>query len=148
MSAIVSNIITQTKLIAQTELGASYQELRFVQDVARNHLRGARLSFGVRPLGAIPVSTVTNYYTVDQTFEIILADSIARKDDDSEKEASLGEMYDQADEIFKAMINSKINLAASVLSVSQPTYLEPEIYDDQSMVVLRMQCVVKWRSPT
>ena len=146
MSALVSNILTQTKSVISTELGATYQELPFIYDVSKNNLRRAEKAYGVRPLSALPTEGVTKVYTLDHDFEVILSDTFARGDSDSQRETALNTMYDKADEIFKALIATKINLAATVLHVFGPTLSEPEFFDDNKMVILRMQYTVKYRS--
>ena len=88
------------------------------------------------------------YYTVDHTFELILTDIWARDQDDSEREAVLETLYNKADEIFKDLHNSKVNGTANVLSVFDPTLLEPEFFDDKKIIVLRMQVTIKYRGAT
>lgn len=146
MSAIVQNIITQAESLASTTLGATYQRLPFVYDVTKNDVRHATLAYAVRPLSAIPAETVTKVYTLDHEFELILTDTIARAVSDDERRSALNTMYNKADEIFKALVNTKINLASTVLLVTSPSMSEPEFLYDHKFVVLRMQFTVKYRS--
>lgn len=146
MSTYVSQIITQTLSVISTELGSTYQQLRYVYDVEKNGLRGAYLAYGVRPLDASSAETICQNYTFDHGFEVILTNTIARTDSDSQATTALGTMYNKADEIFKALVNTKINLASFVLNVFDPSMSEPEFLDDQKYVVLRMQYKVKYRS--
>lgn len=146
MSTYVSQIITQTLSVISTELGSTYQQLRYVYDLDKNDYRGRYLAYGVRPLDAVSAESIVRNYTLDQGFEVILTDTIARTDSDSQITTSLGTMYNKADEIFKALVNTKINLASFVLNVFDPSLNEPEYFDDQKYVVLRMQYKVKYRS--
>lgn len=146
MATIVQDIITQSKSIASTLLGASYKELRFVYTVERNDIRSAEKGYSVRPLSATPAESVTRVYTLDHGFEFILTDTIGRSDDDSQRTDALNTMYDKADEYFKQIINTKINLPSVVLLVSSPSISEPEFVLDNKLVILRMQYTVKYRS--
>ena len=146
MAAIVQNIITQSKVLAAGILGASYKELRFVYNVDKNDIRSAEKAYGVRPLEASPVETVTRVYTVDQRFELILTDTIGRSDDDTQRTDAMNVMYDKVDEIFKSLVNTKINLSSTVLNIVGPSISEPEFVLDNKLVILRMQYTVKYRS--
>lgn len=148
MSDHVSNIVTNTKELIATTLGATYQELAHVYEVTKNNIRNAKLAYGVRSLSADPVSTVTQTYTLDHLFEIILTDTAPRSGtSDAQLQASFMTMFNKADEIFKAMVNTKISLPLSVLNIFDPRILEPEIIDGETkMAVLRMQVTVKYRS--
>jgi len=114
--------------------------------VEKNNLRDAKLAYGVRPLDAANAATLTRSYTLDHGFEVILTDTFARGDSDKQREDSLKVMYDKADEIFKNLVNHKINLASVVLDIQDPSLSEPEFLDDSKFVILRMQYVVKYRS--
>lgn len=148
MASIVSDIISGIRTVASGQLGGSWQELRNWYEVDKNDIRSAALAYNVRPLSAIPVDGVMKYYTVDQTFEIILSDVIARGHGDSERETALLELYNKADEIFKDLHNTKVNGTSGVLLVSQPSLAEPEFLDEKKIIVLRMQFVVKYRGST
>jgi len=146
MSAIVANIVTESKTLIATLLGAGYQELQYIYDVSKNNVRVAKLGYGVRPLGASSAETVNRSYTMDQGFEFVLTDTIARGADDSGITTSIWTMLDKADEIFKALIQTKINLPLVVLNIFDPSLSEPEILDEKGFVVVRMQVLVKYRS--
>lgn len=148
MAVIVSDIITGIRSVASTALGAGWQVLRNWYEVEKNDVRSAAQAYNARPLGAIPVDGVMKYYTVDQTFELILTDVIARGHGDSERETALLVLYNKADEIFKDLHNTKVNGTSGVLLVSQPSLAEPEFLDEKKIIVLRMQFVVKYRGST
>lgn len=147
MSTIVQNILTQTKSIASTTLGATYQEIPFVYELERNDIRRAALGYGVRPLNADTTEGLVKAYTLDHNFEFIFTDAWARAgNSDSQIESAFNTMFNQCDEIFKALLNSKINLPSTVLNVQDPSISEPELLNDNKLAVLRMQYVVKYRS--
>ena len=146
MANTVKDILTQSRLVASTELGATYQRLMFVFDLSKLNTYAAKLAFGFRSLSAVPNETVTKSFTQDQEFELILVDTIANTSNDTDREESLDVMYDKQDEIMKQMILTKINLSGVVLNVSQPSISEPEFFDDNKIVALRTQYTVKYRS--
>lgn len=141
----VADILTQVKAVAATA-APTWHELPYVHNVGANNFRTAKLAYGVRPMDASPTSSVNRVYTMDHRFEMVLTDSIARAADDSQIETTLGVLYGVADTIFKAMVNTAINLPSVVLMVSQPSLSEPEMYEKEKFVALRMQFVVKYRS--
>jgi len=146
MANTVEQILTQTKSIITNALGADYQELRYIYDIEKNNLREARLAYGVHPLDAASADTVTCYYTLDHSFEIILTDTFARGDSDAQRETALNTMYNKADEIFKDMVSRKVNLPTLVLNVFEPGLGNPEFLDDNKFIVLRMGYSIKYRS--
>lgn len=141
----VKDILTESRSIASTVLGPTYQRLAFIYDVTKLHERQARLAFGFRPLGAVPVPSVTKSITQDQEFELILTDTFGRGVTDEQREAALDVMYDKQDDIMAQMMLTKINLASVVISVTQPSISEPEFVDDNKLIVLRTQYIVKYR---
>jgi hypothetical protein len=100
----------------------------------------------VRPLDASPTQGVNRTYNMDHRFELILGDTIARAENDSQHLTSLQTMYDAADEIFKDLVQTKIGLPTLVLNVFDPSLSEPELLDENKIVILRMQLTVKYRS--
>lgn len=147
MSAHVSSIITGGLSVIATELGATYHQLADVYDVRKNDARAATKGYGMRPLeGVTPDQQVNRSYTMDQRFEVVLTDIIARGATDSELTATIGTMYNQADEIFKAMIATKVGYPAAVLNCFSPSISAPEILGDVGIVAVRLQFTVKYRS--
>lgn len=146
MATIVQDIVTNVNSIAATVLGASYHQLRFIFSVEKNDIRAGEKAYGCRPLAAIPAESVTRHYTLDHDFELILTDTIGRSDDDTQRSDALNTMYDKADEIFKELVNTKVGLPLVVLLLTSPSLAEPEILNDQKLVVLRMNFTVRYRS--
>lgn len=147
MSAHVQSIVTAMKASVSTVVGAGWDELPFVQDLSKNNKRTSKFAYGVRPLEANPAEgNILRSIFLDHKFEIILTDSIASRGNDLEIMSSLEELYDQADEIFKVLVNSKISLPDLVIVVSEPSMLAPEIIENAKIVALRLQLKVKYRS--
>lgn len=153
MSNHVASIITEMKSIVATTAATitvedgSWSELPFVHDIAKNNKRSGRYAYGVRPLDASPAeNALLRTVSLDHKFEVILSDSIVSRQSDEEVETSLGILYDCADEIFKELVNSKVNLPNLVLSVSEPSVLQPEVIEASKIVAIRLQLKVKYRS--
>jgi hypothetical protein len=145
MAANVTSIIIQIKAITAAKLGAGWAEMPFVTDLAKNDERRARKSYGVRPLPAASTQTVTNSYALDHVFELVLMQAIVKQDDDSEAMATIGDLYDQHDEVFRQLARAKVNLPGLVLLVSEPALPEPEFIGGRQFVALRQQFNVRYR---
>lgn len=146
MSAHVTSIMSALASLAGTTLGGSYKTLAHVYNVEMNNVREGYQAYGWRPLDALPSETVTRTYALDHRFELILCNTIARGATDAELTTSLCTMYDKTDELFKAMIHTKLSLPLLVLDIRTPSLSAPEIYERKNLVVLRMQVSIKYRS--
>lgn len=146
MSTHVASIVSGMKTLVAASL-STWEELPFVQDISKNNKRTAANAYGVRALAASESEgALLRTVTLDHTFEIILTENYVNRQSDAEIEASLNNLYDKADEIFKVLVNSKVNLPELVLSVSSPSILDPEILETAKFVALRLQLKVKYRS--
>lgn len=148
MATVVQDIVNNSRTVISAQLGDTWQELRHWYDVTKADYRSGTKGYNVRPLDASEDVTVNRFYTVDQGFELILVDTVARAQGDTERETVLFEMYNQIDEIFKDLVNTKINGTTNVLLVNGPNISEPEFLDENKFVVLRMQYTVKYRGAT
>lgn len=147
MANLVGQIIDAIQSTCATATSAnSFQALPFTSDVKKNNVRTARKSYGVRPLEAVNAETILKTYTVNHKFEVILTDVITRGADDEALETSIKLLYNMADEIFVLALKTKLGLSSVVLNVFEPSILEPELYEKEQIVVLRMQFTVKWRN--
>jgi len=146
MSNLVGAIIAGMKSTISTTLGSTYSELRYIYDMEKNDSRTSKLSFGVKPLAADPAESLLRSFTLDQGFEILLADTVPRTHDDVQREEALVVIYDKADDIFKAMVNTKIGIPGIVLNINGPSLSEPEIFESNTIILVRMGVIVKYRS--
>lgn len=119
-------------------------QLRRVFQPEENDFRHPNMAYGVRHLSASPASTVTRVYTLDHSFEVLLGKRFVDRDSDSDKQAVINALYEQAHALFVAMVNTKLGLASSVLNVEQLSFTEPEILANE-IALLRAQFVVKYR---
>lgn len=148
MADIVGTIIANAKSTIATTLGGTYRELKYVYDPSRNDINSAKLAYGVVP-GAASTGEgqALRAYTLDQAFQVVLTDIIARDDEgDGQRTTALLTMYNKADEIFKALVNTKMGTPTYVLAVSNPALSEPEFLSNNKIIVLRLFLNVKYRS--
>lgn len=143
MATTVNAIVVAAKSVAAAVL-TDWVELRHVFDVAKNDFRNTRYAYGVRPLEADNAATVTGAYMLDHRFELILTQTVARTDDDSQIFTVLSDLYDKADQVYRQFENTKIGLGSTIALVTSPSLSEPEILTGTT-VVLRMQFLVKYR---
>jgi len=145
MATTVTSILSQIKSIASETLGVAWQEMPNVYKLSEADSRRGPKSYGVKPLAASNSPTVTNAYALDHQFELILMDRFTRKNDSSQADAVIGDLYDKQDEIFKSMVRLKLNMAGTVLIISEPELSEPEFINGQEFVALRQQFNVRYR---
>jgi hypothetical protein len=145
MATTVTQIIAKIKEQAGTELGAEWTELPHVLDLTKNDNRRGKQGYGVRPLSASEAGGITNTYTLDHGFELVLMASVPKHDDDSQTFDVIGTLYDKQDELLKRMIRTKLGLPGVVLLVSAPNLAEPEFINDRQFVALRQTFNVRYR---
>jgi hypothetical protein len=145
MAATVTTIMTEIKSLAASSLGNAWHELPNSIDLKGNDSRRGSKGYGVRPLGAADAPSVTNSYSLDHVFEVVLMDRNPRKDDESQAMAVLGDLYDKQDEIYKSLVRTKVNLGGTVLLVSNPSLSDPEFVNGREFVALRQQFNVRYR---
>lgn len=144
--AIVSDIQDALKAQVATLLGADWHELTHRHVLEKNADRIRSNGYGVLALGAFSVSGVTNYYTVQHTFEVILTGTIPSSVDDSDRETVLKTLFDKADIIFKNTLGGKLSLPATILVINNPEISQPEIFETEAFVALRFRMDVTYRS--
>jgi hypothetical protein len=143
--SIATDVLTNITSTVATTLGSDYQLLQYVYDVSKNNERTAKQGYGVRPLSASSADGVNRVYTMAHGYEVILTDSLVSGRNDAGLTTSIKTMLDKADEIFKALVSTKVGVS-SVLNIFEPAISEPEIFEDKKIVVLRLQFVVLYRS--
>jgi hypothetical protein len=147
MATKVASILTALKTQAGTTLGNTYQEIRFVHNVARNDGRTAKLGYGFIALGAEQnhQNNVFGAVTLDHSFQLILTDTLTRNSSNEEIEDKTDAMQNKADEFFRDIVNTQLGVAG-VLNVDDKSISETEITDDNKLLVLRMTFIVMYRN--
>lgn len=129
-----------------TVLGAPYQELNYIISVNKNNFKSNAKRYGVKPLEASTVSTITRVYTLDHVFEILLThDYIPNPANDQDQRDKTFLLYDKMDEIFSDLFCSKAGLNNIILNINELNMAEPEYSVSESVVVLRSKITVKYR---
>lgn len=144
--AIVTDIQNELTSAIESVLGSSWSALTHVYELEKNADRIRKQGYGVRPLQAISTSGVTNFYTMSQTMEVILTDTIPSQSDDSDKEASFKTLFDKADDILKNILGGKLNQPSFILVIHNPEISQPEVFEEESFVALRVRLDVVYRS--
>ncbi len=143
--AVVSTIFDNLKSLVVANVDASFSELHFTRDLERNDDRIATKGYGVRFLDGPFTDTLTKSYTIDQGFEIVLTRTNLRQNDESQIEDAEKLLHDEMSDILKPLINSNLNATAGVLKVDQPSFSEPELFNEAHFVALRCQIVITYR---
>ena len=150
MSTVVADIRTGIEGRVATLLGASYQKLRRFYTAEQNTQRGAEKGYAVIEGAASDASSegTFKFYTLDQEFQIIIVDTIARDTEDSFKQTVAEELYDKADEMLVDFLGSGLGTISVtngiILTTNSPSISEPEFLENNS-VLLRVSLNVKYR---
>jgi len=147
MTDIVKQINDALEARVAAKIGTSYKELAFKLNVAANAWSGSNKNYGVIPKEAVSINTITNSYTADQPFEVILTHGYVNNQNDKEQIAKQFILYEKIDLIIKDLLPSKLGLNSIVLKTGPFTIQETEFIDD-SIVVQRLQLTVQYRQPT
>ena len=145
MSNIVEQIYDSVVTLTGTELGATWTRLSKVFDPAQNNFREINQAFGVRPRGALTSEGVTRVYTMDHTFDVLLAKRASSRDSDLAILETEFILFSAADELFKKFFLSKLALPSIVLIVNSPSLSDPEVLDN-GCVLLTASFNVKYRN--
>lgn len=143
---IVEQIYDQIVILTDLALGTgTYTRLRKVFNPEQNDFRNVNQAFGVRHGSASTADGVTRVYTMDHTFEVLLAKRASSRDTDLTIQETMNELYNKADEVFRTIHLRKLNLPSIVLIVDSPNIGEPEVLDNEC-VLLTLGFNVKYRS--
>lgn len=144
MSAVVGDIHAAIKTLAASVLGASYNELKYIYSPEKNDLRNIKTAYAVTHGQASSADGVTRVYTMDQVFTLIIVKRAIRRDSDDDIQTVINEIYSKADDFLVQAFLTKLGLSSTVLIVDQPEISEPEILDNES-VLIRVSFNVKYR---
>jgi hypothetical protein len=145
MATIVKDIFDAITTTTQTELGSTWNKLRRVYAPELNDFRTGENAFAVKHLSASSADTTLRFYTLDHLFEVILSRSFVERLSDDEIQIAINDLYDQADKLLVKFFISKLGIPANVMIVDQPSLSEPEVLENQ-LVILRVGFNVKYRN--
>jgi len=143
---VITDIVDAILAEVQAELGATYKELPYLENVEQNNFRGNNDRFGVRPLGALQLPGVTKFVTLSQTFEIVLSKGYIESslDDDNKVVKSLDNRALMLD-IYKRLVNNRAGLPLVVLNLTDLALAEPEFIDESNVVIQRATMTILYR---
>ncbi len=146
MGTVVKDIFDGVESTVQTALSfTAANKLRHVFDLSMNEFRTIKDSYGlVRQTGS-EVSGVTRVYTMDHDYQLILTARVIKRMDDDDVQEAIDLLYNRADEVYKALINTKAGVPSKVLAVFGQSWGEPELLDENSLVLLRVGFTIKFR---
>ena len=129
-----------------TELGASYKQLAYVEDIAKNSFKTSNDRYGVRALHAGATPGVTKTVTMLQSFEVVLTKGYIQSSiDDTEQVSKSYELRESAFDIFRNAVNNKVALSSVVMYVSNLQVSEPEYLEDDKVVIMRCTMDILYR---
>jgi hypothetical protein len=124
----------------------TYSELHHIYAIEKNNLNDNSDRYGVAVGGVSSTDGIIKSSTVDQAFQVILTQGyISSQDSDEKIRAAINELHDKMDEVLAAVYNKKAGLPQLVLVVTLDSMSEPEILEEDNVVALRMDLVVKYR---
>lgn len=144
MSA-VRDIHAALKTEIAAVISSSFQELKFVYDVTQNDLRAIKDGWGVKILGASAVNSLTKAWEVDQGFEIILTTTAGRQTNDDDLVEAVLSLGDELETILTRIFLQKLGLPSIVAFVGNESFSEPDLLEEGSFVVMRLQIDVRYR---
>lgn len=142
---IVEQIHDAIKSTTASVLGAGWVEMRRVFDPSQNDTRTAGMAYGVLHGSASGAAGVQRYYTMDHQFAVVLSRSVVERQDDTEHQAVINEMYDVADDLLVEVFLKKLGLPSIVIIVDNPSISEPQILENGT-VIMRVGFNVKYRN--
>lgn len=145
MSNLVGDIISAFETRVATILGAGWNELKYKYDIAQNNYKQNKQKYGVIPLSGSTVDGIMTYYTMEQDFRLILTDGFVNDFDDTSLQASVADLTNKLDDIYKDLYSSKLGIPSTVIVVSSFTIEQPEVLDDNNVIVMQADFTIRYR---
>ena len=146
MATIMTDIKDAVKTEVAAQLGPTYKELAYVEDVAKNSLRTSSDRYGVRALALFETDSVTKYNTYQQNFELIISRGYIQSSvDDTEQVDASYDLRAEVFDIYKRLVNNKGGSPANVMNVNNLTISEPEYLEDDKVVIIRANFDILYR---
>ena len=141
MSSVVENITTAIENRIASLL-PTWKELSYKLDISLNPKIGG-YAYGVVPRQGSTVPGVNGRYTVDQEYELILVgEYFGPKRTDDKQRAVNFELFKRLHEIYNSLKKSRPNI---VLNVSEMNFSDPEDLEENNLMVLRANLLIKYQ---
>lgn len=145
---IVEEIIDSVKVKLGTLLPA-FSQLDYEHEILKNNERGLNNRFGFIPKAAsFKEGSALSFTTMEHNFQFIITTDYMNKDDDAAQSIALNLLYSKAHGVVKALQKKSIILATNdfkLLLVNGVSMDDPENFDDNSSIVLRVNFVFTYR---
>lgn len=129
-----------------TVLGSEWGELPFLVNVDRNNFSRNNNRYGVLTQASLETGSVTKYFTVLQTFEVVLTKAYI--DDgvgDQDRQEKSVELQDRVLDVYKDLINTKANRPAYVMNITDLTLSSSEYLEESQVVIQRASFNILYR---
>lgn len=144
----VSTIKAALKTRTAAVLGSGWSELPHAIDITKNNFKANAQGYGVVAGSLVQEEAfgVLRSYSVSQTFTIKLTDSFNTKPaDDSDRQATMDSLMDNALDIFKDLVNTRAGSPALVIHVIDLEVDEPEILEGANVAALTLNFTIRYR---
>lgn len=124
----------------------SYKQLSYIQNVEANNFIVSKNGYGARPLSLVEFSGAVKTLSYRHTFEIVFTKGYLHSNiNDNELNQCIFDLYSNTFDTFAELERTKIGLPAIVLNVDNLLIQEPQILDEDKVVVLRANVDVLYR---
>lgn len=126
---------------------SSYKRLKYSYDVEKNNKRASDDAYGIGAGAGSSVEGTFRTITMDQEFFVILTKDFGGRSDDNAERTALKAIYDDMENLYRDLFQSKIGIPSVVYLVSELSLDEPEKIAD-NVISVRMSFTVKHRKST
>lgn len=128
------------------ELGASYSQLVYLEDIQKNNFLSNNNRYGVRALAGNEVDGVTKNVHITQAFEVVLTKAYLESNlDDSEQTERAYDNRQNLLCIYKRLVNNRGGLPGTILNITNLAFGEPEYFVEEKVVVQRATMDITYR---
>ena len=139
----VTEVLTALRTEVADVLGSDWSRMAYVYNPSKNDFRAGDMGYGVRALDAVEDNLINKQIDVIHTFEVLLSRYFLNRSNDENIEDVISELQDRTQDIYKRVLYTKLGgriLLASALSIA-----EPEIIEDNEVIVQRFSFDVRYR---
>ena len=143
-----SEILEKIKERVIASIPGDWDEIPFMFEIEKNSKLGNDRRYGVVPSSMTSTTDlpINNHLTVGHEFQVIITDNyINSKHSDEGLRDSLLNLYSMVDDLIISVIRSNIVYPDSIYSVSYQGTDLPELYEDNGVIVLRINFEVKYK---
>lgn len=145
MSNLVDQIISSAETLIESEIG--FEKAKHYWFLEKNDAIKTKNRYAFTPRSASVVDGLTKTYTVDQSFRVTLMRGYRNNSNsDTDLQAEIKTLYNNADEVIKAFHLNKVGLPSIILSVNLSSIDEPEILEENKLVALNCDFIIKYRN--